>query len=708
MEAGEHKLLNEVITVRLFKRKEKRAADGTVGIEDCLLSAMLGGNIEVTKAEALQIPTVAACVNLIADRISALPIKLYRENGKKVEEITDDKRLCLLNHDTGDTINASEMKKLWVRDYFLGKGSYTYIERNMYNEPTGLYYVDETRVAIAPNADPIHKTFAINVNGHVYFPYQFLKILRNSKGFGVGTSILAEDPLALAIFYNTMKFENATIRKGGNKKGYILSKNKLTQDALDKVKEAWRKLYSNSYDTKDNAVVLNDGLDFKESSSTSVELQLNENKRTNAEEICKLFCMPADVLNGKANESMISQFVQNCLMPLINTIESALDRDMLTEAEKIGHYYWAFDTSELTRGDFASRMNAYAVALQNNIYQLDEIREMEDKPPLGFNFIKLGLDAVLVDPETREIYTPNTGRLEKMNAEHLTDEQLRAILEERYNPYHDPVTGQFTTGNMAGWSSGAALVVEKGEKGAGKYVFNSELASSEPSANKIHFVPASSIDEARKYAKDKLGIDTSNYGNVNLDVANMINKEITEVYNTFGNLNQSGDLNEILIVSGAGRASNWAGGYAPAMKSILLKESEVRYKNSIKRLKSDAEYEFKMGFHSSDSAEHTIRHELGHAVQHMITDQKAGNPFGNSVQKLKDIESIRTSLAVNLGMTSWSMNATPSEMKAAGKHLSYYGMRNTGEFIAESVAEYMAGNPRPVAKQVVDILLRKE
>ena len=406
---------------------------------------MLGGNIEVTKAEALQIPTVAACVNLIADRISALPIKLYRENGKEVEEITDDKRLCLLNPDTGDTLNASEMKKLWVRDYFLGKGSYTYIERNMYNEPTGLYHVDETRVAIAPNADPIHKTFAINVNGHVYFPYQFLKILRNSKGFGVGTSIIAEDPLALAIFYNTMKFENATIRKGGNRKGYILSKNKLTQDALDKVKEAWRKLYSNSYDTKDNAVVLNDGLDFKESSSTSVELQLNENKRTNAEEICKLFCMPADVLNGKANEAMTSQFVQNCLMPLINTIESALDRDMLTEAEKIGHYYWAFDTSELTRGDFASRMNAYAVALQNNIYQLDEIREREDLPPLNFNYIRLGLDSVLLDPKTGEIYTPNTDKTAMMNSG-LTSNEIRAILEKRYNENHDPATGRFTSG----------------------------------------------------------------------------------------------------------------------------------------------------------------------------------------------------------------------------------------------------------------------
>ncbi len=48
----------------------------------------------------------------------------------------------------------------------------------------------------------------------------------------------------------------------------------------------------------------------------------------------------------------------------------------------------------------ASRKNACAVVLQNNIYQLDEIRAMEDLPPLDFNFIKLGLDAVLVDTKT--------------------------------------------------------------------------------------------------------------------------------------------------------------------------------------------------------------------------------------------------------------------------------------------------------------------
>lgn len=469
----------------LFSRKkEKRSDEGTVGFADALLTALIGGGSKVTKAQAMQIPTVAACITLIADRIAALPIKLYRKEAEKVNEILDDNRIRLLNGDTGDTLNATEMRKRWVRDYFLGKGAYTYIHRTVTNEITGIYYVDETDISVLANVDPIFKDYKISVNGRSYFNYEFIKILRNSKGLGTGTSIIAENPLALAVYYNTMKFENANIRKGGNKRGFLKAASKLSKPALEELKEAWKKLYSNSDDKEDNIVLLNDGVDFKESSSTSVELQLNENKQTNAAELCKLFCMPMSVLNGTADKAAISQFVQNCLMPVINTIEAALDHDFLTENEKTD-MYWAFDTTELTRGDFAERMNAYAVAYQNNFYQLDEIREREDLPPLGFNFIKLGLDAVLVDPKTMDIYTPNTGKLEKMNAEHLTDEQLRAILEERYNPYHDPVTGQFTTGNMAGWSSGAALVVEKGEKGAGKYVFNSELTNNNQTDAKL-------------------------------------------------------------------------------------------------------------------------------------------------------------------------------------------------------------------------------
>ena len=53
------------------------------------------------------------------------------------------------------------------------------------------------------------------------------------------------------------------------------AKNRVAKEVIDMLKEAFRRLYANN---TENVVVLNDGLEFQESSSTSVEMQLNENK----------------------------------------------------------------------------------------------------------------------------------------------------------------------------------------------------------------------------------------------------------------------------------------------------------------------------------------------------------------------------------------------------------------------------------------------
>ena len=431
----------------IFRRKKENRAEGRVETEGSLLSALLGGGGLITKKEAMEIPALSSCINLIADRLAVLPIKLYKRSGEKPEEIRNDKRVSLLNYDTGDTLNATEMRKRWVRDYFLGKGAYTYIERNSFGEVIGLYYVDEDNVSVISSPDPIHKKYTISVNGRTYFPHEFVKILRNTDGKGKGKSIVEENNTALSVAFNTLKLENTIVRKGGNKRGFIEAERRLSDEAIKAIKEAWRVMYSNTLDNTDNVVVLNDGAKFHESSNSSVEMQLNQNKLSNSNEICKLFCMPPEILTGRASESSVSLFVQNCLTPVINAIEAALDTDLLLEREK-GDCYFALDTTELTRGDFTSRMNGYAVALQNNVMQLDEIREREDLPPLGFNYIKLGLQDVLLDPKTMQIYTPNTKELVSLDGgEILTKGGKGDIIEERGNPNHDPKNGQFTSGD---------------------------------------------------------------------------------------------------------------------------------------------------------------------------------------------------------------------------------------------------------------------
>lgn len=401
--------------LKLFSRKkaEERAFD-TTGVstnstDDVLLQALLGTS-SVTKATALNIPSLNGCIEYIANTVSMLPIKLYKEDNGKVIEIKSDPRLKLLNDDTGDTLDAVQFWKAIIADYFLGKGGYAYINKQG-TKFKSIHYVREEDVTVYKNTDPIFKDYDILVNAQYYKPYDFIKIFRNTKDGCSGVSLLSEAPLILSVGYNTLNYEKNLVSKGGNKKGFLKSPKRLTQDVIDALKAAWPKLYSNN---EENVVVLNDGLEFQEASNSSVEMQLNENKETNSAEICKLFNVPESIIKGNATEKdYINGFKLAC-MPVLRAIECALNRDFLLEREKES-YYFAVDTKELTKGDIKTRYEAYKIGIEANFLQPDEVRFMEDLEPLGLDFIKLGLDSVLYNPKTKQIYTPNTDKVNKMS-----------------------------------------------------------------------------------------------------------------------------------------------------------------------------------------------------------------------------------------------------------------------------------------------------
>ena len=403
------------------KKKAEIRADTVSATEiidsPILLQALLGSGDPATKEQALEIPTVQVCISLIAGTIAALPIKLYEKaDTGDVKEVWNDPRIRILNNDTGDTLTAAQFWRAMIEDYFLGKGAYAYINWGSFGVRS-LHYVDERQISIARNTDPIFKDYDIMVQGVSYHPYQFLKILRKTVDGMTSASIMSENSRVLSVVYSSMLYEERLVKNGGNKKGFLQSENGLSKEALNRVKEAFRRFYGNS----DNVVVLNKGLTFKESSNTSVEMQLNENKKTNTGEICKLFGVPSAMVNGSPTEQDKKSFVQTCTN-IMSDIECSLNRDFLLESEKASRY-WAFDTKELTRGDIKERYEAYQIGLNQHFLQVDEIRKLEDMEPMGFDWITLGLDSVLYNPKTGQIYTPNTDAMQQMNGAESTIKQ---------------------------------------------------------------------------------------------------------------------------------------------------------------------------------------------------------------------------------------------------------------------------------------------
>lgn len=313
------------------------------------------------------------------------------------------------------------MKKAMVEDYLLGKGGYCYIQKSR-NDVTGLYYVKDIYITAYPNYKPIFKDFYILVEGETYKPYEFLKILRNTKDGATGTGVTEEVSKALETAYQTLLYQLGLVKTGGNKKGFLKSTSKLTEEAMTKLKQAWQNMYQNN---TESVVILNNGLDFKESSNSSVEMQLNESKKTLKDEINDIFHIHPEDFNLTFKEA---------IYPIVKAFETALNRDLLLEKEK-KNMFFEFDVKEIIKANIKERYEAYDMAIKSGWKSINEVRKEENMNYVtGMDVLNLGLSAVLYDINTQQYYTPNTDSTTTLTeTTETTEEPLEDLPQEAFD-----------------------------------------------------------------------------------------------------------------------------------------------------------------------------------------------------------------------------------------------------------------------------------
>lgn len=382
-------------------------------VDDVLLQALLN-NEAITREKALTLPAVSGAVDLIGNMIAAMPVKLYKHKQGRVEEQENDTRVKLLNGDTGDTLDAFQLKKAMVEDYLMGKGGYCYIQRKR-NEVVALRYVEDMYITVLKNFKPIFKDYVILVEGQEYKPYEFIKLLRNTKDGSTGIGLTDELSKTLETAYDTLLYQLSLVKSGGNKKGFLKAQRRLGQDEIDTLKKAWRNMYANN---SENVVVLNNGLEFQESSNSSVEMQLDQNKNTLANEINKIFHIYED----------FNLTFKEAIYPIVKAFETALNRDLLLEKEKKSHFF-EFDVKEIIRVNLKERYESYKLAKETGFMTLNEIRRAENLNDIdGLDVINVGLGAVLYSATTHTYFTPNTNSTTDLNQ---TDQNIQHVIEDK-------------------------------------------------------------------------------------------------------------------------------------------------------------------------------------------------------------------------------------------------------------------------------------
>ncbi len=379
-------------------------------VDDVLLNAIMNGE-DINREKALTIPAVSSAVGLICDSFAMIPIKLYKkttEDGKKQTSELEDERTNIINNDTKDTLDGFQFKKALCEDYLLGKGGYAYIKKSG-NKFIGLNYVQDNKIVIEKNTDAIFKNYAILVDGKNYRPYNFIKLLRNTKDGASGIGYTKEISKCLETAYKRILYDLDLMRTGGNKKGFLRSQKHLDKKGMEELRTAW----NNYFNGNSSCVILNDGMEFQEASNTSVENQLNEKNKTFSDEVKEIFHI------GKTNE----EFIKNAVMPIANAFCTALNRDFLLEKEKKS-FYFAPDYTELIKCSIKDRYEAYKIAIETGFKTRNEVRYLEGDDALdGLDLVNIGLGSVLLNPKTKQIYTPNTNKMVKMAETNEENEQ---------------------------------------------------------------------------------------------------------------------------------------------------------------------------------------------------------------------------------------------------------------------------------------------
>lgn len=437
--------------------RDTPAPEITPPVSDVLLSALMSNEV-ITREKALTLPAVSGAVDFIGNSVASMPVKLYKVKDGKVEEQEKDTRVKLLNGDTGDTLDAFQMKKAMVEDYLMGKGGFCYIQKSR-NEVVALRYVENIYITVLKNYKPIFKDYEILVEGDQYKPYEFIKLLRNTKDGASGVGLTQEVSKALETAYQTLLYQLSTVQAGGNKKGFLKAQRRLGQDEINTLKQAWANMYANN---SENVVVLNNGLEFQEASNNSVDMQLDQNKNTLRDEINNIFHIyPNDFLRT----------FKEAIYPIIKAFETALNRDLLLEKEK-KNMFFEFDVKEIIRASLEERYQAYKLAKETGFMTLNEIRRAENMNWIeGLDVVNVGLGAVLYDTNKHIYYTPNTDTvgdigdgqtesqqdMDKMLVNHELAQAFDASgnsaerdIEERFNPNHDSKTGRLGSGSGGG------------------------------------------------------------------------------------------------------------------------------------------------------------------------------------------------------------------------------------------------------------------
>jgi len=362
---------------RIFKGKKEEKR----GFLDLALNGFGGNGVVVNPETALTFSAVYAAIRVISETIAQLPLNYYKKTDKGREVYTDSPLFTLVNSEPNNLMSKYTFFETFVNTLLVYGNAYAFIERGARGIPTSLKLIhpdDVTPDLIDDNLIYSVKGLEGNISSS-----DMVHVLDMSFDGITGQSRISKAKSNIALGLAAQKYGLEFFESSCKTSGVLMHPATLGSDALQTLRESWRKTFHTGVGGKFETAILEEGMQYKPIQLKPDEAQFLATRKFSILEIARIFRVPAHKLASleSATFSNIShqtiEFLTDTINPIAIKIEQELNRKLIFEDEK-GRSYFEHNTNGLLRGDAKTRAEYYAKLFGIGAITQNEIRRKEN------------------------------------------------------------------------------------------------------------------------------------------------------------------------------------------------------------------------------------------------------------------------------------------------------------------------------------------
>lgn len=352
----------------------------------------------------MRLSAVWACVRLLAETISSLPVNIYERQADGSKVLRPEHELYGLLHMMPNAdMTAQTFFEAYLASMLL-RGDGWAEQKRVGRRRVAIDFLDPRRFHRTRNADGSWTNRYTEVNGETRIIPD--GDLWHTLGFSTdGICGLSAVQYGSGIFRQALSADTAA--QSTFDRGLLPTVGFKMQNVLQKTqREEFRENFSKSVAGAMNAgkpFLMEGGMEAVSIGIKPQDAQLLESRAWSIEEICRWFRVPPFMVGhaeksttwGTGIEQQMIGFLTFSLRPWLTRIEQSISKDLLRPEER-GRIFAQFEVEGLLRADSAARAAYLTAMTDHGLMTRDEARAYDNRAPMGGNAAKLTVQSNLV------------------------------------------------------------------------------------------------------------------------------------------------------------------------------------------------------------------------------------------------------------------------------------------------------------------------